>query len=106
MHSIRYTVQAEIDLEEMVDYIAQESFANAIEYLERYETRLDLLMRNPQIGTRCENKNIRRDCRVLTFESHLIVYREQSGLEGIRILRIFHHRVDYATKMQKIQGGF
>jgi len=58
MHSIRYTVRAEIDLEEMIDYIARESFANAIKYLERYEARQDLLMRNPQIGTRCENKNI------------------------------------------------
>ncbi len=99
MHSIRYTVRAEIDLEEMIDYIARESFANAIKYLERYEARLDLLMRNPQIGTRCENKNIRRNCRVLTFESHLIVYREEDALEEIHILRIFHHRVDYAMQM-------
>ena len=106
MHSIRYTVQAEIDLEEMVDHIAQNSFANATEYLERYEKKLDLLIRNPYMGTRCVNKNIQRECRVLTFESHLIVYKEESGLEEIYIIRIFHHRVDYVRKMQNIQGGF
>ena len=99
MHRIRYTLQAEIDLEEMIDHIAKESLPNALAYLERYEKTVDLLSRNPQMGTKCINKNIRRECRIIVFESHLIVYRTMSEEQEIRIIRIFHHRVDYAKKM-------
>ncbi len=37
MHNIKYSNQAEIDLENAISYIAKDSKQNAISYLLRYE---------------------------------------------------------------------
>lgn len=77
MHSISYSNDAEQDLGDIVDYIAQTSVNNALAYLERYEDRIELLQENPKMGTLCANKNINHDCRVLKSESHLIIIISQ-----------------------------
>ncbi|MGJ0301356.1 type II toxin-antitoxin system RelE/ParE family toxin [Aliarcobacter cryaerophilus] len=74
MHNIKYSNQAEIDLENTISYIAKDSKQNAISYLLRYEEKIELVKLNPNMGVECKNKLINRDCRVLVQESHIIVY--------------------------------
>jgi plasmid stabilization system protein ParE len=99
MHKIIYSHQAQQDLEEMLDYISNESLANALAYLERYEKKIELLAFNPQMGTPCHLKNINQNCRVLPFESHLVIYEERKDKQTIFIIRVFHASSDYQTKI-------
>ena len=43
MHNIKYSNQAEFDLENAISYIAKDSKQNAISYLLRYEEKIELL---------------------------------------------------------------
>jgi len=100
MHNISYSKRAEIDLEDAIAYIANTSTKNALEYLLRYEDKIELLRLNPQMGTKCINKNINRDCRVLINESHIIIYNIDEASNSIFIIRIYHSSVDYANKFE------
>lgn len=101
MYKITYSKQAEVDLEDAVSYIAKISKNNALEYLLRYEEKIELLRLNPKMGTECVNKNIKRDCRVLVNESHLIVYSIDETAGSIFIIRIYHSSVDYANEFNR-----
>ena len=50
MHNIKYSNQAEIDLENAISYIAKDSKQNAIFYLLRYEEKIELLKLNQNMG--------------------------------------------------------
>ena len=101
MHSISYSKQAEIDLENAIEHIAKTSTKNAVEYLLRYENKIELLRLNPQMGTECINKLIKRDCRVLVNESHIIIYSISQRNNSLFIIRIYHSSVDYANTFNK-----
>jgi len=101
MYSIKYSNQAEVDLEEAISHIAKESATNAINYLSGYENKIELLQHNPYIGVGCKNKLIRRDCRLLVFESHIIIYRLDKSINEVFIIRIYHGSVDYANKLNE-----
>lgn len=96
MLKVKYSKQAEIDLENAILYIAQDSLDRADEYLARYERKIELLQHSPFMGQECKNKFIDIDCRVIVHESHLVVYRIEPMLEGILIIRIFHKSEDYS----------
>lgn len=99
MHNIKYSNQAEIDLENAISYIAKDSKQNAISYLLRYEEKIELLKLNPNMRVECKNKLINRDCRVLVHESHIIVYRVDTNTNNILIIRIFHSYEEYKSKL-------
>ena len=101
MYNISYSKQAEIDLEDAIGHIANTSKKNALEYLLRYEDKIELLRLNPKMGTKCINKSIQRDCRVLVNESHIIIYSIGKKCNSIFIIRIYHSSVDYANKFNK-----
>jgi plasmid stabilization system protein ParE len=101
MYSISYSKLAEIDLEDAIEHIAKTSTKNALEYLLRYEDKIELLKLNPQMGTECMNKLIKRDCRVLVHESHIIIYSNNKKSMSIFIIRIYHGSVDYAYKFNR-----
>jgi plasmid stabilization system protein ParE len=56
MFSVRYSNQAEIDLENAIAYIAEDSVKNALHYLKNYEDKIELLRLNPYMGVECKNK--------------------------------------------------
>jgi plasmid stabilization system protein ParE len=99
MHSIKYSKHAQIDIDEIILGIATESKINALAYLSRYEEKIELLRLNPYMGVECKNKLIKRDCRVLVHESHMVVYKVMEDTTEIYLIRIFHGSVDYAKKV-------
>jgi len=101
MHSIIYSKQAEIDLTDALEYIAKTSTQNALEYLLRYEKKIELLGLNPYMGTECLNKLIKRECRVLIHESHIIIYKIDEKNKNIFIIRIYHSSVNYVNKFNR-----
>jgi plasmid stabilization system protein ParE len=105
MHNVKYTNQAQIDLEDAVSYIAEESVEIALNYLTKYEEKIELLRLNPFMGVKCLNKLIKRDCRVLVYESHIIIYKVDENIDQILIIRIYHASVDYANKFNVNEMG-
>ena len=101
MHNIIYSKQAEIDLADTLEYIANTSTKNALEYLLRYEEKIELLRLNPYMGTECLNKQIKRECRVLVHESHIIIYNIDEKSKDILIIRIYHSSVNYTNKFNR-----
>ncbi len=101
MYNIKYSKQAQIDLEDAISHIAKESQTNALNYLANYEDKIELLKLNPFMGTECKNKLIKRDCRVLVYESHIVIYKVNKVLNEIFIIRIYHTSVDYFNKLNK-----
>ena len=80
-------------------HIAAESKMNALAYLARYEDKIELLKLNPYMGVECKNKLIKRDCRILVHESHIIMYKVLEEAKEIYLIRIFHGSADYANKV-------
>jgi len=95
MHNIKYSKQAQIDIDDAISYIATDSKSNALSYLLRYEEKIELLKFNPYMGLECKTKLINRDCRVLVHESHIIIYKVDTNINEIFIIRIFHSREEY-----------
>ena len=101
MYNVIYSNQAQMDLEDAIAYIAKESVSNALSYLKSYKDKIELLRLNPHMGVECENKLIKRDCRVLIHKSHIIIYNIDESLNNIFIIRIYHGSVNYANKFGK-----
>ena len=99
MYDIQYTNLAYSDLDDMISYIAKDSLSNALTYLEGFDNQIDLLIQNPYMGIECKHKSIDRDCRVLIYKSHIIVYQINQELERLLILRIFHSMEQYNNKI-------
>lgn len=101
MHNLKYSKQAQIDIHDVISYIATESKTNAIEYLSRYEEKIESLKLNPYMGVECKNKLIKRDCRVLVHESHIIIYKVDTNINEIFLIRIYHGSTDYAKSFNE-----
>lgn len=93
MYSIKFSEIANQDLIDIFDLIAKDKPSMAIEYIDKLEAMIDLLLDNPRLGVECKNKNINKDCRILVFENYLIFYKIIDN--EIQIARILNSRVDY-----------
>ena len=76
---------------------------NAMKYLSDYENKIELLQLNPYMGIECKTKLINRDCRVLIYKSHIIIYRVDNDKNEIFLIRIYHGTVDYVKKLNKVE---
>lgn len=101
MHSVRYSNQAQLDINEAIEHTASQSAQNALEYLRGYEEKIELLRQNPHMGTECKNKLIKRECRVLVHESHIVIYKILDDTKEVYLIRIFHGSTDYANKLNQ-----
>ena len=101
MHNIRYSNLALIDLEDAIYHIAKESKTNALAYLSKYEEKIELLKLNPFMGVECKSKLIKKECRILVYESHIIIYKVDMNINEIFIIRIYHSSVDYTNKFNR-----
>lgn len=91
---IHKLAQAEEDLTEIWRY----SFeiwgeAQADSYYDALVQGMDLLARNPDIGTACDD--IREGYRRFKIERHVVFYKVTS--EILTIVRVLHERMDVAS---------
>lgn len=97
MYNILYTLLAEDDLLNLFETIAEDKPSAAIEYITKLEKHIELLQDNPQLGLKCKNKNINKDCRILVYEGNLIFYTFNN--DEILIIRILNSRINYKEKI-------
>lgn len=93
MYSIKFSEIANQDLIDIFDLIAKDKPSVAVDYIDKLEAMIDLLLDNPRLGVECKNKNINKNCRILVFENYLIFYKIIDN--EIQIARILNSRVDY-----------
>jgi toxin ParE1/3/4 len=77
---------AESDLEEIADYIADDSPANARRFIERLTLKLEALGRHPMMGR--ARPKLRSDLRSFPYGAYLILYR--IVYDGVEIVRVVH----------------
>jgi toxin ParE1/3/4 len=86
MPDIRRTAQAEEDLIELWQYIAQDNHGAADRLLEEIEDRCSLFATNPQLGR--ARPDIAADCRSFPVGRYLILYRLiPDGIEVVRVVQ-------------------
>ena len=90
MDSVRISVQAEADIDSIIEYSKAEWGSRQSEkYLSRIEDELELLARNPLIGRSCNS--ILPGLRRLEVGKHVVFYL--SRRDGILIVRVLHQRM-------------
>lgn len=89
------------DIIELADYISLDSQTAAERFLLALEDSLDLLARQPKVGTERELPNgmIIRWWRVRGFAAHLISYREPEA--HVEILRVLHGARDIGAILEE-----
>lgn len=86
MGRIQRTPRADLDLEEIWFFIAQDDPAAADRWLDTLEEKIALLADNPLMGP--SRPDIARDLRYHPVGNHLLLYRVIR--EGIEIVRVVH----------------
>lgn len=95
---LNYSVQAILDLESILDYIAKDSLKNALLYTEFLRDKISKLSKSPFIGVECKYKKVNRDCRVYIIDSYLVFYTIKS--DEIIIRRVLHGSRDYKKEFK------
>jgi len=90
---LRYSEDALDDLDQILDFIAEDSSERVIAFIERLKSKIELLIAFPGLGVSCQSKGIQEDCRVMIFESYLIFYAVLE--ENILVLSIVNAAKDY-----------
>ncbi len=93
---LRYSEDALDDLEQILDFIAEDSSERALAFIERLKSSIELLIIFPGLGVSCQSKGISEDCRVMVFESYLIFYAVSK--ENILVLSIINAAKDYTNR--------
>lgn len=86
MMRIDWTLAAEVDLDEIVRYIAQESIVNAVAFDERVQERVELLAQFPESGRPGRISGTRE--HISSHDRYCVVYQVQG--DAVSILRIIH----------------
>ncbi len=77
--------RAELDLLDIWDYIADESFDRADDFLDRVDRKLQTLASNPGLGRRREE--LLAGLQSFPVGNYVVFYREiENGIDVIRIL--------------------
>ena len=93
-YKLRLTLPAELDFTDIIEHIAAENLTAAEKMIQRIESRLSMLQRNPRLGSRVRDENLAlKGYRYLVIGPYLVFYR----IEGrtIWVDRILHGARDY-----------
>ena len=90
---LKYSEDALDDLDEILEFIAKDSPARAVSFIEQIKSKIELLITFPSLGVSCQSKGILEDCRVMIFGSYLIFYSVDE--ENILVLSIINAAEDY-----------
>ena len=93
MGRIQRTPRADLDLEEIWFFIAQDDPAAADRWLDTLEKKIALLADNPLMGP--SRPDIARELRYHPVGNHLLLYRViQDGIEIVRVVHGARHLLD------------
>lgn len=87
MRRIFYTVQAEQDLQQIVEFIAHDNLAAAVRWLDEIEALFQLLATQPALGELMETRRF-GEVRRHTAGNYVVYYRLADN--GLQILRVLH----------------
>ncbi len=82
----RYSPQAENDIEEISNFIAQDNYRAAMNWIDAIEQKCDRLVDMPKLGISLGNA--RQNARMISMGKYIILYRETKT--GIEIARVVH----------------
>jgi toxin ParE1/3/4 len=88
---------ANADVETIWTWIATKNITAAEELLDRFETILEMLVRNPHAGR--PRPDLGHNLRSFAVESYIIFYISHSG--GIDVVRVMHGRQDISPADMK-----
>jgi len=91
--ALRYTEDAIKDLDDILDFIADDSSERALAFVAKIKSKIELLADFPALGVSCQGKGISENCRVMIYKSYLIFYSVNE--EEILILNIINAAEDY-----------
>jgi toxin ParE1/3/4 len=97
MSGYRLAYQAERDLEEIADYLADRNPAAAVRLLENLFDKFLLLSQNPFLGE--SRSDLPRKPRCFSVGKYVIFY--QPTLNGIEIARVVHGSRDWGSLFEK-----
>jgi toxin ParE1/3/4 len=86
MGRVRLTPRADLDLEEIWFFVAQDDPVAADLWLDAIEEKLELLADNPLMGP--ARSDIARDLRYHPVGNYLLLYRIVAG--GVEVVRVVH----------------
>lgn len=84
------TRQAEVDIDEILAYIATDNFEASLEFYDRLVGSFEMLAENPKAGR--ERPELREQVRFFPLGNYLIFYRVWAG--QIAIVRVLHSARD------------
>ena len=93
-----FTPQARADLRQIHDYIAQDSPANALRFIERLEGRCFFLADYPYIGVSRPEFGANHRSFVVPGTRYIIVYRPIA--DGVEIIHVRHGSQDIRRLFQ------
>ncbi len=99
-HRLTWRPRAEEDLEAIYRFIAQDSPARALDFIERIQKRCDLLRDSPEQGR--ARPDLRPDLRIVPYGRSVVIAYHIAG-DALEVVRIFYGGQDYETIMS--DGG-
>ena len=93
MAEIRWTVEAEIWLADIYDYISKDNPSAAARVTEGIYQKAQLLKQFPDIGYRYRSED-EGEIRILLYGHYRIAYLRRNNQELIDILGVFHGALD------------
>ncbi|MHA1283644.1 MAG: type II toxin-antitoxin system RelE/ParE family toxin [Promethearchaeota archaeon] len=87
MVKIEWSAKAEDDLNEIIEYIAQDSIEFAISFYEQIKKKVENLIRFPRIGRKVPEYND-SNIRELIFKNYRLIYKIID--DKIQIIRLIH----------------
>lgn len=97
MFKLDYSQRSKNDLIAIFEAIKKDKPNAAREYAKKLKEYIELLVANPNMGNKCKNKNVKIECRVLVFKSHLVFYKIKA--KGLLIIRIINSKENYNSKL-------
>jgi len=85
---LEWTPRAREDRSEAIEYIAKENLVAALDQLDKIEHQTDRLLQYPEIGRPGRRKGTRE--LVIQKTNFIVVYRLNSKIQSIVILRVLH----------------
>ena len=90
-YSIVFTKTAVGDLNNIVDYISQDSHSRAIEFSNKIQKEIMLLAQFPNIGVTPKNYSFKaRDCKCLIIGNYAVIYFVNQEAQRVEVRRILN----------------